>query len=258
MERVIHVLDGYSAQGTLKVALKREGINEKTVGFPQALFYGDVPTKDSYGTCVDRTYCFFSTKKKVRRKEELSRFFSINFSDYDKVVVWHSNDSQSQFVLYMMANLIAADRLYEVDLREAIPAEEFMRRSNPIDHTLHPACCTEDDFIEALKFVSIIDDEKVKRLQVQWRHLVESSCKSPWRFLKDGEIITLEEGWMDVPILEQLSLNPAKHTLYFDIGQIMVTKLDQVIGDYPIFARIKEMAPVWGYRVTNKYIEKIV
>lgn len=47
MERVIHVLDGYSAEGTLMAAFERLGINEKTAGFPHALYYGDIPTKDT-------------------------------------------------------------------------------------------------------------------------------------------------------------------------------------------------------------------
>ncbi len=260
MAKVIHVLDNYSAEGVLRKAFEIKGISEETVCFPYPFCMGEIPTKATYEACVDETFRYDKPSGRKRTKEDLARFYAIDFSGYEKIVVWHSNDSESLCFLYFMVSIMAdkleKDIMYETDITRTLSREELSRRSNPIDHTIQTGCCMDSDFVEAMNHVSKIDSEKFKELMFHWQDLLNKSRLSPFRFIKDDDITMLDEDWMDKAILEQLSLNPTKHNLYRDISAIFY-KIDHVIGYYPVYARIKQKADEWGYHITyNRYIEK--
>ena len=262
MERIIHVIDNCSAEGTLREMFRKEGIEEATICFPYPLYYGEVPTKNTYSDCVDKTFRYFSQREKKSFKDSLSRFYSVDFSEYDKVIVWHSNDSRSQFVLFLMASIIAddieKDILYEVDLTKVLSPKKLSHKANPIDHTVQTGVYTCSEYSKALKLVSKIDidSERMDNLASMWLVLLYNSGLSPWRFLENDEIVMLNEEWMDEAILEQLSHNPSKHNIGRDIVELWY-KIDHVVGDYPVFARIKDKEKEWGYHIIhNYYIEK--
>ena len=262
MEKVIHVLDNNSAEGTLRELFKTKGISDETVCFHHSLCYGIIPTRTTYEACVDEYFRYATPSERKRRKEYLARFYAIDFSEYDKIVVWHSNDTNSQCFLYLMASIMSdrheKDIMFEADISKALSHNELSRRSNPIDHTLQTGCCTVNDYLAAMNHVSKIDGEKFEKLMSRWQDLLNKSRLSPFRFVKDDDIIVLNEDWMDKAILEQLSLNPSKHNLYRDTSAIFY-KIDHVVGYDPIFARIKQKADEWGYHITyNRYIEKRV
>ena len=262
MAKVIHVLDNYSAEWVLRKAFEIKGISEETVCFPYPFCIGEIPTRATYKACVDETFRYDKPSERKRTKEDLARFYAIDFSGYEKIVVWHSNDSESLCFLYFMISIMAdkleKDIMYEADITKTLSREELSKRSNPIDHTLQTGCCTVDDYLAAMNHVSKIDGEKFEKLMSRWKVLLNKSKLSPFRFVKDDDVIVMEEDWMDKAILEQLSLTTTKHNLYRDISAIFY-KINHVVGYYPIYARIKQKADEWGYHITyNRYIEKRV
>ena len=262
MAKVIHVLDNNSAEGTLREIFKTKGISDETVCFHHSLCYGIIPTRTTYEACVDEYFRYATPSERKRTKEDLARFYAIDFSGYEKIVVWHSNDSESLCFLYFMISIMAdkleKDIMYEADITKTLSREELSKRSNPIDHTLQTGCCTVDDYLAAMNHVSEIDGEKFEKLMSRWQVLLNKSKLSPFRFVKDDDVIVMEEDWMDKAILEQLSLTTTKHDLYRDISAIFY-KINHIVGYYPIYARIKQKADEWGYHITyNRYIEKRV
>ena len=166
MEKVIHVLPNCSAQGTLREVLKIKGISEETLGFHHSLCHGIIPTRTTYEACVDDNFRFARPCERQWMKEDLARFYAVDFSEYEKVVVWHSNDSESQCFLYFMVSLISEmskqDILYEADVTEILSSEELLRRSNPIDHTLPIEYYTNSDFSEAINIISKVKSNIVR------------------------------------------------------------------------------------------------
>ena len=258
MEKVIHILDNYSAEGTLRKALEVKGVTEETICYPYHIYYGRIPTKSTYEACIEETHKYDTPSARSSLKEALSCFYAIDFTEFEKIVVWHSNDTQSLLFLYLMLSILSGNKdngiIYEADLDKL----NLSLYANPIDQTNQTGCYTVNDFLETLKHISPIDNGRIVNLMSRWENLLSISELSPWRFIKNGEFIIKNEDWMDETILEQLSKNPTRHKVYHDVF-IVAYKLDNVVSHYFIIARIMQKAKEWSYCITkNGFIEKLL
>ena len=84
MEKVIHILDNYSAEGTLRKALEIKGVTEETICYPYHIYYGRIPTKSTYEACIEETHKYDTPSARSSLKEALSCFYAIDFTEFEK------------------------------------------------------------------------------------------------------------------------------------------------------------------------------
>ena len=258
MEKILHIIDSREAAWTLGCVLSQIGREDKILYYPLTLTYGEIPYGDAFRDIIDKDYRYMSKPEKELTKEKIAEFYSTDYSQYDKVIAWHSNNSDSQFLLYLTAILLEDnDNFYEVDLSKLVSISEPGSNAPNCIEKRQTSCYYGEELLKGLYFISKVDEDRREELEAWWLVLLWRSGFSKWRFIHNGDIVVLEDDWMDNAILEQLALTTEKHKLREDYIKATLSLKFFVSTEYPVIARIREKEKDWGYHVTyNRYVEK--
>lgn len=121
MGRIVHVVCGASAAGTLREVLHHMGSTADVAVFPCALRYG----------ALFRDFGDESLRRYAGEVERLTggcglfgplrAFVGMDFVASDRVVVWHGDDVDERLMYYMVCALAPAAPLFEVDVAAVRP-----------------------------------------------------------------------------------------------------------------------------------------
>ena len=202
-EKTIHVVSGLSVRGTLKHAFSKMGVTDEIIYLPVAFSFFYIP-KDF----TDKELCFSALSNcnpyfdSQCLYEELRKFIDKDFTQYDKVIVWHGWEADDLLLLYFMSVLVESN-LYHVDIREC---KELVKKQSPSMRRSYfglgwvsPYDITSFNLYSYAKSLSEEEKEHNKK---QWYRWANSS--SPYRIssFSDGIIREYPVDFMDEVILD--------------------------------------------------------
>lgn len=206
-EKTIHVVSALTYRGTLKQAFSKMGVTDEIIYLPVAFSFFYIPKDFS-----DKELCFSALSTALSNcnsyfdsqclYEELKKFIEKDFTQYDKVIVWHGWEADDLLLLYLMSVLVE-NNLYHVDIREC---KEFVKKQSPDLRLSYfglgwvsPNDITSYNLYSYAKPLS---EEKKEYYKKEWHKWAHSS--SPYRIssLKDGIIREYPVDFMDEVILD--------------------------------------------------------
>lgn len=202
-EKTIHVVSALTYRGTLKQAFSKMGVTDEIIYLPVAFSFFYIP-KDF----TDKELCFSALSNcnpyfdSQCLYEELRKFIDKDFTQYDKVIVWHGWEADDLLLLYLMSVLVESN-LYHVDIRECKELVKKqstdMRRSYFGLGWVSPYDITSFNLYSYAKSLS---EEEKEHNKTQWYRWANSS--SPYRIssLSDGIIREYPVDFMDEVILD--------------------------------------------------------
>jgi hypothetical protein len=95
--KVLHITPNDRTAHIVQSALAKEQDEVLVRSFPVSLLYGHLPYRINEAS-IPSMSC-------NGREQELSAFLKLPFSDFNKVILWHSNDAESMLLLYWLCSL---------------------------------------------------------------------------------------------------------------------------------------------------------
>ena len=231
-KKILHVVSCLTVSGTLRMGLREMNIKPEITYLPIDLSCGYIPKDFS-----DKELCFaLASHGQIKIFDELKKFVTTDYSQYEKVVVWHGWSARDLLLLYLMS-VIVDEKLYCIDIRES---QEFMKvyqkRSPsqffPDMDNVSPYDISQYNMISLAKQLS---QKEIQSYREKWSRWANS--KSPFRFssMHTGIIEEYPESFMDESIIEL-----AKSGLDYRrvVGNIMLKFHDLFIPDSIIMRRI--------------------
>ena len=234
--KIIHIVNGNSAAGTLKSALKKDNIYITNIVYCFNDFLSVGPLfqiESKIGQKKRKTYL----SELIREIESdyplreitnnISEFLNVNFNDYDKVTVWHGNNSPERILKLLCCSVIENKNLYEVDISKLQTEERI---------PLAVGECTPESIKTLLNMSKKIHQEDYTKSAQKWNQI--TSSKSKLRLYNFGEIENAPENYYDQLIIEQCT---NEFALALKIVGKVLGKSNQLIGDTFITYRLLQL-----------------
>ena len=198
-KKTLHVVSCLTARGTLRMGFREMKINKEITYLPIDLSYGYIPKDFS-----DRELCFtLASHNQMKVFEELKKFVTTDYSQYEKVIVWHGWSAYEQLLLFLMSVLVEGT-LYHVDIRDC---KGFMEKHM----SFYPNSAYPDmGYVSAydiytynmISFAKPLSEDEKNYYRQQWFKWVNS--KTPYRFsdIHTGIMVEYPENFMDDSIKE--------------------------------------------------------
>ena len=235
-EKVLHIVDGPSSRWVLQVGK----ITDEIFAFPLYLSFGPIPKDFSDQELCYSMMTLYNWPNPDRFFEEFSklkRMVKLDYSSYDKVVVWHGGEAHELLVLYMMA-VLTDNNLYHVDIRDC---SEFMGKMeyipNPYMEDVSPSDISTFNMASNMKKVSPQENEEYRKMWHEW-----TKSKAPYRFtsLVSDCIKEYTGDFMDETILDVIEEEMDQRRIIGSVmGRFMMKNMR--IPDAVIHNRIMEL-----------------
>lgn len=112
-KKTLHVVSSPSRKGMLRMGLGKLDFYPEVIYLPIDFSFGYIPKDFS-----DKELCFaLASHDNVEVFDQLKEFVTTDFSQYEKVIVWHGWSAHELLLLYLMSVLVEGT-LYHVDIRE--------------------------------------------------------------------------------------------------------------------------------------------
>ena len=230
----IHIVNGNSAAGSLKFILKKENIDSvnEVFCFNDFLSTGPLFQIESDNGLQKRRSYISKLINKVNSNyplneiiDNISELKEINFSDCDRIIVWHGNNAPERLMKLLCCKFINNEKLFEVDIS-----------SFQIDKKTPRAVgeCTPQTLLTLLNNgLKKISQEEYSENIKTWDKLTLTD--SDLRILNQGNLENVSESFFDQLILEQCTneFTPALKI----VGKVL-GKSKQLIGDTFIVYRL--------------------
>lgn len=229
-KKVLHVVDCLANKGTLRMGLSMLGQRPEIAYLPINLSIGYIPKDFS-----DKELCFaLASHNHMEVFEELKKFVTTDYSQYEKVIVWHGLSASELLLLYLMSVLVEGE-LYHVDIRDCKGLMEKHLSKNL--SRLYPdmgSVCPEDisDMISLAKQLNFNAKEYCREQWYKW-----ANSQAPYRFsnIHAGVIEEYPEDFMDDSIKEYVQKKSSFNRV---VGKIMMKYYDLYIPDSIIVRRL--------------------
>lgn len=219
-ENTLHVVSGLSSRGKLLQSLGQLGIKETVMYLPTNFSFGYIPKDFS-----DKELCFsLASRDQIDEFDNLKKFVTIDYSAYEKVIVWHGWSANDLLLLYLMS-VLTDGSIYQIDIRSQYPDMGCVSVQDIIDNNM-------------ISLAKPVNKEEKQYYREQWYKWANSN--SPYRFsdIHTGVIKEYPENFMDSCIIESVK---ETDNLFMIIGAVM-TKFDHLfIPDFIIYRRILEL-----------------
>ena len=186
--------------GSLRMALEKLNIDDEIIYNPLGLSDHYLPKDFS-----DRELCFaLASCDQIELFDELKKFIYTDFSNYDKVVVWHGWSSDELLFLYLMSVLVE-ENLYHVDIRDC---GNFMAKNKtpfPYMGYVSPFDIYSNNMVSLAKPISDTEKQYYKE---QWQYWVKSPFHYRFSDIKTGIIQGYPDDFMDSCIIESAKKDP--------------------------------------------------
>lgn len=216
--KTLHVVSSVSVQGTLRLGFGKMNIKDEVSYLPINLSFGYIPkdlSDKELGFALASITHHRPSYDHIKHFCKLKQFFSINFSAYDKIIVWHGGAAADLLLLYLMS-VIVKNNLYQIDIRDSTA---FMEKQ-PSSPCVYTGNICPDDVIQynMRSLAKPLSKEEMQLCRKQWRKW--KNRKSPFRLydVETGDIKAYSENFMDSEIIKSAK----KHSNIFQIvGDVM-------------------------------------
>lgn len=234
MAKILHIVSHPSGAGTLKQCLGEMGLSNKVEASFDILIHGPLPKDFSEKELTKRAQyiatLFRCSALNVYR--EIEHLINLDFDQYDKIVIWHSNNVEEQLLLYMLCSLINKE-LCQADITALY---EVYPRFRDIGVPLSLGSCSSDNMRIIYDKIEPISSELKQEYAQRWDYWSKSDAAI--RIMSDSRILEVDENYFDDFILSRCS-NEYKSAARV-IGDVIGYN-DQLIGDGFILTRVIEL-----------------
>ena len=219
-ENILHVVSGLSSKGRVAQSLGLLRIKENVTYLPTDFSIGYIPKDFS-----DKELCFsLASRDQIDEFDNLKKFVTIDYSAYEKVIVWHGWSANDLLLLYLMS-VLTEENLYQIDIGDQYPDMGYVCIQDIVDKNM----------VSLAKPVS-------KQEQIYYRNQWDQWANSPYPYrfsdIHKGIIKEYPENFMDSYIFDAVKKSD---NLLLIIGDVM-TKMDYLnIPDIIIYRRILEL-----------------
>jgi hypothetical protein len=225
-KKTLHVVSSLCTKGTLKMGLCKLEQKPEIAYLPIDLSFGYIPKDFS-----DKELCFaLASHGHMEVFEELKKFVTTDYSQYEKVIVWHGLSASELLLLYLMSVLVEGE-LYHVDIRD-YKGKDPSRLYSDMGYV-----CPGDisDMISLAKQLNFNAKEYCREQWYKW-----ASSTTPYRFsnIHTGVIEEYPEDFMDDSIKEYVQKKSSFNRV---VGKIMMKYHDLFIPDSIIVRRLYQL-----------------
>ena len=225
-KKVLHVVDCLANKGTLRMGLSMLGQRPEIAYLPINLSIGYIPKDFS-----DKELCFaLASHGHMEVFDQLKNFVTTDYSQYEKVIVWHGLSASELLLLYLMSVLVEGE-LYHVDIRD-YKGKDPSRLYSDMGYV-----CPGDisDMISLAKQLNFNAKEYCREQWYKW-----ASSTTPYRFSNThtGVIEEYPEDFMDDSIKEYVQKKSSFNRV---VGKIMMKYHDLFIPDSIIVRRLYQL-----------------
>ena len=202
-KKTLHVVSGLSYRGTLKFGLFQMGIKDEIIYLPIDFSFRYIP-KDFSDTelmlsAISINILGVELQEKIDIFNQLKEFVTKDYSDYEKVVVWHGWSAYDLLLLYLMSVLVG-DNLYHIDITTC---EDFMKKKSSLPYLDMGYVSPYDIYTFNMpSFAKAVTDKEKIEYTNQWNRWKNSSA--PYRFsnIHTGVIEEYPADFMDEAIIK--------------------------------------------------------
>lgn len=238
-QKTLHVVNGLSARNTVRRGLSEMGIMDDIVCLPIDFSLHYIP-KDFSDTelmlsAMSPNNLGLELQEKMVIFNQLKEFVTTDYSNYDKVIVWHGWSAYDLLLLYLMSVLVG-DNLYHIDITTC---EDYMKKYPSLPYLDMGYVSPYDVYtFNMLSFAKAVTDKEKIEYTNQWSRWKNSSA--PYRFsnIHTGVIEEYQADFMDEAILKYAN-NESKFILL--VGKVFKEFDDLFISGSIIINRILEL-----------------
>ena len=225
-KKTLHVVSSLCTKGTLKMGLCKLEQKPEIAYLPIDLSFGYIPKDFS-----DKELCFaLASHGHMEVFDQLKKFVTTDYSQYEKVIVWHGLSASELLLLYLMSVLVEGE-LYHVDIRD-YKGKDPSRLYSDMGYV-----CPGDisDMISLAKQLNFNAKEYCREQWYKW-----ASSTTPYRFsnIHTGVIEEYPEDFMDDSIKEYVQKKSSFNRV---VGKIMMKYHDLFIPDSIIVRRLYQL-----------------
>ena len=238
--KTLHVVSGSSAKVTLEMGKVKDDI----VFLPINLSCTYIPRDFS-----DRELCFaLASQNHLNMFDQLKEFLTMDYSVYDRIIVWHGWAASDLLLLYLMSTLIE-DNLYQITITD-YPV--FKKRHESAPYVGMGWVCPMD-VIEMMSYIKPISKSDLKKYKELWNHWKET--KTPYRFsdIHTGIIKEYPADFMDSTINDIVNQETQISRV---VGLVMGKFLELPIPDYMILNRLMDLWYMGKCRLEIKNVDE--
>lgn len=239
-KKTLHVVSSFSRMGTVRMGLRELGIYPEIIYLPIDFSFGYIPKDFS-----DKELCFaLASHDNVAVFDQLKEFVTTDYSQYEKVIVWHGWSAHELLLLYLMSVLVKGT-LYHVDIREN---NGFMKRYLSKDYLCKDPLRTYPDMgyvspydiytYDMLSITKPLSDNEKQYYREQWNRWVNTSLPYRLSSFFNGVIEEYPEDFMDDSIRKNVQKNSK---LVRVVGNVMMEYDHLFISDCMILRRIYQL-----------------
>ena len=234
-KKTLHVVSSPSRKGIVRMGLGKLDFYPEIIYLPIDFSFGYIPKDFS-----DKELCFaLASHNYIEVFEELKKFVTTDYSQYEKVIVWHGWSAHELFLLYLMSILVEGT-LYHVDIRDCKGFMEkhlskYPSRSYPDMGYVSPHDIYTYDMLSLAKPLN--NDEKFD-CRVQWSGWLKTSSYYRFSSIYNGVIEEYPENCMDDSIIKSMQ----KYSILSRVvGNVMMAYDHLFIPDSIIMRRIYQL-----------------
>jgi hypothetical protein len=225
-KKTLHVVSSLCTKGTLKMGLCKLEQKPEIAYLPIDLSFGYIPKDFS-----DKELCFaLASHGHMEVFDQLKKFVTTDYSQYEKVIVWHGLSASELLLLYLMSVLVEGE-LYHVDIRD-YKGKDPSRLYSDMGYV-----CPGDisDMISLAKQLNFNAKEYCREQWYKW-----ANSQAPYRFsnIHAGVIEEYPEDFMDDSIKEYVQKKSSFNRV---VGKIMMKYHDLFIPDSIIVRRLYQL-----------------
>lgn len=244
-KKTLHVVSGLSYRGTLKNGLSEMGIKDNIIYLPIDFSCHYIP-KDFSDTelmlsVMSLNILGLELQEKMVIFNQLKEFVTTDYSNYDKVIVWHGWSAYDLLLLYLMSVLVD-DNLYHIDITTC---EDFMKKYPSLPYLDMGHVSPYDIFTFNMPSLAkaVTDKEKIEYMN-QWNRWKCSTAPYRLSNIHTGVIKEYPADFMDETIIKYAE-NESKFIIL--VGKVHKEFDDLFISDSIVFSRILEL--YWEHKL---------
>ena len=238
--KTLHVVSSSSAKVTLEMGKVKDDI----VFLPINLSCAYIPKDFS-----DKELCFaLTSQNQLNMFDQLKEFLTMDYSVYDRIIVWHGWAASDLLLLYLMSTLIE-DNLYQITITD-YPVFKERHESAPF---VGMGWVCPMDVIEMMSYIKPISKSDLKKYKELWNRWKET--KTPYRFsdIHTGIIEEYPADFMDSIINDIVNQETQISRV---VGLVMGKFLELPIPDYMILNRLMDLWHMGKCRLKIKNVDE--
>ena len=202
-KKTLHVVSGLSSRYTVRRGLSEMGIKDDVIYLPIDFSLNYIP-KDFSDTelmqsAMSLDILGLELQEKMVIFNQLKEFVTTDYSNYEKVIVWHGWSAYDLLLLYLMSVLVG-DNLYHIDITTC---EDFMKKYSSLPYLDMGYVSPNDVYTFNMpSFAKAVTDKEKIEYSNQWNRWKNSSA--PYRFsnIHTGVIEEYPADFMDETIIK--------------------------------------------------------